>query len=146
MDYFKKSIIYLHLHFLYGKKSAISRSFYPIILASFPETIEFHKLEFENLWIQKLELISMIRFPFDIKECIYSFFHCYFRENMVLITVVWAPVRYNQFFHFLAKELQKTWNHKPSLKDEFSNDVLGFSDLELVRDQLVCSGSLIFPL
>lgn len=56
---------------------------------------------------------------------------------MALITVVWAAVSYNQFYHFLAKELKKTWNHKSSLKDDFSHNISGCSDLELVRDWLV---------
>ena len=32
----------------------------------------------------------------------------YFRENMVLMTVVWAAISYNQFHHILAKGLKKT--------------------------------------
>lgn len=55
-EYLKKIDHIYSLKFIVWKKSAISRSICPIILASFSETMEFHELEFDNFWIKKLEL------------------------------------------------------------------------------------------
>lgn len=133
----------LSLKFTLWKKSAISRSFYPIILASFPETIEFHQLESENLWIKKWELYYYIgstnKFPFNITlpfPLLFQRKHC--SDYSCL-----GSCSYNQFYHFLAKELRKTWNHKSALKDDFSNNTFSCNALGLVRDWQVRSASFL---